>query len=204
MELFGNFLLEEKTGVYKFVVCRVIVYKASPSGILRVVGDHLRDRGSKDVQAISFMGLRLERFPQGIEKFFPNLKILTINGCGLQSISKIDIFHLKHLSQLTLNGNFITSLPGDLFDGTSSVEIVSFYGNRIEFIGAEIFDSLRDLKYVNLKVNTNIDVCFKPTGISLEELKKVIKENCQSKRFNIIDHYFQQMELFGSPQWYKV
>lgn len=202
MELFGQFKVEEKSNIYKYTVGRIIDWKTD-EGVLRTVGEHVEEKENKDVEAVSLSGLRIGCFPLLIGKFFQNLTVLTMNGCGLQRISKDDLDGLKNLQQLTLNGNEISSLPNDLFEGTPKIEIISFYGNKIEFIGAKIFDCIPNCVYANFKMNVNLDDCFKlaGNGITLERLKLIIKEKCQRKRFYIIGKSFSEMIGIEKKTW---
>lgn len=198
MELFGKFVYDIKNGVYKFNVNRVITWRTE-YGILRIVGDHMEGKNNEDVRGIEFKNFKLEYFPKNIEQFFPNLKILTINRCLLTTISKHDLTGLKQLRQLNMNGNFIRSLPNNLFENVSEIETVSFNRNRIEFIGPNIFDGLRNLSCVNLKMNPSIDACFKKNGeLSLDQLKTIIEENCQPKVIEEFDEFFDcdDIQLF--------
>lgn len=197
MEIFGNFAFDERSSTYKFNVQRVITWQLDYS-IARVVGDHQDDKTNEDVEAIAFSNFNLQQFPQNIGKFFPNLKVLTVNSCNLTSISKYDLMGLKELRQLTLNGNLISHLPNNLFENTQLIEFVSLYGNRVEFIGRNIFDSLKHLKYVNLKMNFTIDACFKDLyGVTLDQLKKIINKNCQPE---ILDHITDLEEGFETTE----
>jgi hypothetical protein len=181
MEIFGNFSFDTRSCNYKFDVYRVTTWKLD-GNVVRVIGEHEEGRSNEDVEAVKFSDFKLSQFPRNIGKYFPNLKALTVNNCALINVSKFDLMGLKQLRQLTLNGNSISTLPNNLFENTPALEFVSFYGNRIEFIGRNIFDSLLHLRYVNLKVNLAIDVCFKNVcGISLKELKTIIDEHCQPK-----------------------
>jgi Leucine-rich repeat (LRR) protein len=158
---------------------------------LQVIGDHIGSRKNEDVEGISFNNLKIYQIPRNIHRFFSNLKTLTISSCGLKNISKQDFFGLKLLKHLTLNGNLIASLPNNLFENTPVIEAISMYGNKIELIGPNVFDSLKNLKYVNLKMNVNIDVCCKDyNGTSIEQLKTIINENCQPKVLVEISDFF--------------
>lgn len=174
MELFGSFNFEEKNQIYKFIVLKVDNLKAG-DGILGVVGDHIRDKTNKDVDAVSICNISLNHFPRLIGQFFPNLKILTVNSCGIKRITRFNFTGLANLEQLMMNGNKITTLPDGLFEDTPALEAVSFYGNKVKFIHSNIFNSLSYLKYANFKMNINIDACYKTTGngISQEFLSKI-------------------------------
>lgn len=194
MELFGEFKYEERSEVYKCNVTKVINWKVG-NGVLRTVGEHIEDRTNENLEAISFRELKIERFPRQLELFFPNLKALTINSCGLQSIQRSDLKGLSQLKQLTLNGNEISSLPDDLFDDTPGIETISFYGNTIRFIGMNTLKALRNLQYANFKMNSNIDDCYKTIGegITLHELHKIISKNCQPKFDGIIENFLHDL-----------
>lgn len=198
MELFGKFVIDNKNCVYKFNVNRVINWRVE-YGILRIVGDHVEGKSNEDVDAISFSNFKIYQIPKNISQFFPNLKTLTMNSCSVKSISKHDLMGLKHLQQLNLTGNLLTNLPNNLFETTPNLESVSFYSNRIELIGPNIFDSMKHLKYVNLKMNTNIDECCKFNSVTtLDDLKKIIREECQPRLNDEIDDLFdfEDMKLF--------
>lgn len=180
MELFGEFFIDPKSEIYKFIVLRVVLWK-SYEGILRTVGAHVNGKSNENVEAIILSNLALDRFPRLLGCFFPNLKTVTGNNCGLRSIGKADLKGLTKLKQLSLNGNRIISLPNDLFEPTPNIEIVSFYGNRIRFIGDKIFNQLKFLEYANFKMNLTIDVCLKDgyNGVPFQHLEKIIGSNCQ-------------------------
>lgn len=196
MELIGEFV-ELNNKPYKFNVKQVVNWK-SYDGIVRTSGDHVQGKTNKDVETITFANLALGRFPKLLNCFFPNLKVVSVNSCGLKSITKDDLKGLTKLTQLILTGNRITSLPDDLFNFTPNVEVVSFYGNRIRFIGDKIFDQLKHLQYANFKLNSNIDACFKEgeNGVSLHHLKKLIILNCKPVKQDIIERYFESLKAF--------
>lgn len=202
MELFGNFKFEEKIKVYKFIVTRIVNWKGE-NEVVRVIGDHFEDFTNEDIEAVSFTDMKIDRFPRSLNHFFPNLKVLTMNSCGIKSISKLDLVGLKNLRQLTMNGNGIVSIPGNLFEGTPKVETLSFYGNKIKFIDSNIFHALRGLKYANFKMNANIDACFKieGNGITLKDLKTIVKDKCQPEPYDTIENYFRQLKTFGCTEW---
>lgn len=59
-----------------------------------------------------------------------------------------------------------------------------------------IFIPLKKLKYANLKMNVNIDVCYKTvgSGVTLEELKKIIETDCQPKFQGRIESFFVDLK----------
>lgn len=199
MEIFGRFISDKKNGIYKFNVNRVITWSTDYE-LLRIVGDHVKGKENENVEALSFNKFKINQIPKNIDRFFPNLKKLTINNCAMKNISKNDLSGLIHLKQLTLNGNLLTHLPNNLFENTTAIETVSLHSNRIEFIGPNTFESLKHLKCVNLRMNVNIDACFKPRGgVTFEEMQKIIQDNCQDHLKDLIDYFdFENMLVFSS------
>lgn len=194
MELFVTYKYEERSNVYKCNVTRVIKWKFG-KGVLRVAGDHFEGKTNDDVEEVLFRDLKLENFPRLLNYFFPNLNAVTITNCDLQSVVKSDLHGLKHLKQLSLNGNKISSLHNDLFEDTPNVEIISFYGNRLEFIGQHLLDSLDHLQSANFKMNDNIDAGLNTygSGVSLKCLKEIFKQKCQPTFTGKLENYFDDL-----------
>jgi Leucine-rich repeat (LRR) protein len=196
MKLLGKFNFDSKTCTYKFTVNHIVFRSKTDVEVLQVVGKHISGKSDFDVESIAFRNFNLLQIPRNIHRFFPNLKVLIMNSCGLRNVSRFDLMGLKKLQQLTLNGNLITALPNNLFENNPMIQKVSFYGNRIELIGAEIFDSLTNLNYVQLRMNVNIDIFYKAVGgMSFEQFKEIIDENCQPKPFEDISDYYDSDDM---------
>lgn len=197
MELFGEFIVDPESNIYKFTVVRVVNWK-SYDGILRTLGDHVKGKSNKHVEAIVFSNVALDGFPRLLGCFFPNLKVVTVISCGLRSITRNDLRGLTNVIRLTLNGNKISSLPSNLFESTPNIETLSLYGNRIRFIGDKIFHKLLSLRYANLKMNLTIDVCMREgyNGVSLQHLKTLINSNCQPIKQDINEWSFEKQSAF--------
>lgn len=196
MELYGNFELEPRSDLYKYNIMRVVKWEAH-NKVIKVAGKHLKNKNHENLDEISFTDMGITRFPLQMGNIFPNLTILTMNGCALQNLTKFDLKGMKNLKQLSFNGNQITSLSDGLFDETPNLEFISFYGNKVQFIGLNIFDKLPNLRYANFKMNTNIDACYKIVGkgVSLEYLKAIIRVDCQRSSFEDIENYFHELKI---------
>lgn len=158
MELFGDFNYDAETSLYNFDVTRVVDWKAADE-VLRVVGEHLDQKGNHRVESITIKNLKLKRFPRGLGRFFPNLGAVVIKGCGLANISKNDFKGLGNLQILELDYNEIRALPEDVFGETPAIEILSLGHNKIEFelIDHRLLESLHNLNAINLEENADID-----------------------------------------------
>lgn len=185
MELFLNkFEFDEKKQMVQSRVAGIIQWKVY-EGVVRVVPES-DDDDTKKLEALAMNKLRLPQFPRLLGNFLPNLVFLSLTRCGLRKIERKDLMGLRNLKQLMLAGNKITELPSDLFQSTRQLEAVSFYGNRISFIGVTTLVPLKKLCYFNLKLNHHIDMCFKVhgKGVTLEQLKSYIKDYCQHDSYS--------------------
>jgi hypothetical protein len=61
--------------------------------------------------------------PFGIEKFFSNIEVLSVNFCGLKIVTKEDLKPLKHLRGLYLQHNEIEILGNDLFAHNPEIQV---------------------------------------------------------------------------------
>lgn len=179
MELFGEFKFNEESTFYEFIVTRVINWKAGDE-VFRITGDHIEENINENVESLTVSFLMMSRFPRGIGRFFPNLRNLSIEGCGLKSINKNDLIGLENLQQLALDGNEITTLPEDLFQETPLLEKISLSDNKIKFelIDACVLDSLKYLKLVNFIGNVNIDKLY------------TTEEDDQSEVYETVEHFY--------------
>lgn len=144
----------------------------------------------KGVRALEFDDCKLFEIPRGVATTFLYLEIISIRNCFLKKITRDDLREMKHLKQVIIVSNEITSLPADLFDDHPNLEAVSFYQNKITAIESGLLDRLKNLKYADFRQNTNINACYAsadfshPIGdnfsriSSLENLIAIIKLHC--------------------------
>jgi Leucine-rich repeat (LRR) protein len=90
---------------------------------------------------------------------------------------------MGQLIELYIYGGDIEYLPGNLFEQTPNLEIVSFSSCKIKFIDSNILDCLHKLKHVSFSNNINIDAIYRTDyhgdspkyKATLEELKQELK-----------------------------
>lgn len=90
----------------------------------------------------------LSYIPSNISIFFPNLKTFSIAATSLRQISSTDLKQLPKLQTFISNGNLITSLPANLFEG--NLEMTEF-----GVIGRNNYDRSNSLHTIgeNLLIN---------------------------------------------------
>jgi len=153
------------------------------TNIRKFNGKHLNGKGNGEVAIIEFdEQKKVFYMPRALAETFPNIHSLSFIGCSIKKITKNDLNNMKSLRCLWLGENQLTSLPGNLFHLVPNVEVVAFGSNKIAKVGRNLLDSLKYLKAVEFAGNVILDCTFDPTGalkgtkVSLEELKKQIKE----------------------------
>lgn len=119
-----------------------------------------------DVEAFDITKGTVIKFPQNLEKFFPNLKAIMVNNNLITHICNHDLISHPKLEILSLSGNRIVSLDGDLFDGLSNLKVILFETNLIKHIG-------HDIKFPKLKVNLMTNVCISKSASSKKDIESL-------------------------------
>jgi hypothetical protein len=182
MELYCDFavftpIFNDNMPIYKCMVTDVKSL-ACYGRVIGIKGIHVEGKTNKDVHTLTMYDQQLEHFPRYLCSVFPNLRSVSIVGCGIKSISRLDFIGFEDVEKLMLNGNKIKTLAADVFEFAKNLEGVSFFANEIEFIDECTFEELKKLKYLNLKLNKSIDLCvneFTHVRMSMSQLKGFIK-----------------------------
>ncbi|CRK89898.1 CLUMA_CG003630, isoform A [Clunio marinus] len=128
--------------------------------VTSVQGLSVKNKTIKDVEAFLVYRQNVRIVPDGINKFFPNLKVLVIENSELDSFNQVN--KLKKLKYLNLQYNKIEALYNDSFYGLQKLEKIFMSGNKIRKIETETFSNLMNLKLLSLndnmlhKINENL------------------------------------------------
>lgn len=166
-------------------------------------GDHKKRENSSfltsstnnnnDVCGLFFTSCELLQVPSTlISAHFKYLKALSIKSSKISEISREDLKSLSNLEVLSLNGNFISYLPTDLFIDFKNLKSFSAANNRIKMIGLEIFDHLKLLNFVDLSGNENYNLCV-GNLTNVENFEKV-REVLKRKLFATTDEKFEELK----------
>jgi hypothetical protein len=168
-----------------------------------ILGKHVPGRTSSHVEAIKFADSTVTYFPRNLIKIFPNLKAVAIDNCGLKSIWPEDLKGLENLEILKIRRNNLRSLPSDLFTGSKKLRIVSFAGNKLEFVSSELIEPiLGQLQFFNLEGNIKIDKKFDSRyDQSLAALMDTIDKNCSLPEQEISQEFLKQSEWNIAKLW---
>jgi len=117
--------------------------------------------------------------PTGIDKFYPYLKALFVDNCGMKEIKQNDLKVFPDLKVLDLSSNVIEVVEKDLFKFNPKLVIINMDLNNLKHIDLHVFDHLKELKSLNFAGN----LCISLSMTGQDEIKEVINEiikNCQN------------------------
>lgn len=157
---------------------RILDMVENETVVTNVTGDHDlgRDNDNVGVLEIEFQ-IFLTKVPERIVVFFKNLLGLSITSCKLLSISNEDLKPFPKLQLLFLEQNKITNLDGNLLVNTPKLRQIAFGWNNLENVGAELFDSVKDLESAWFFENPCIDM-YATRPIDMQILKESLLTNC--------------------------
>jgi Leucine-rich repeat (LRR) protein len=149
----------------------------STSIVTDITGVHLEGKSNNDVQMFAILNQNCPVLPQGIEKFFPNIRTIFVQNSKLTKISSPDLQPFSNLHDLMLSDNLIENLPSNLFETNPSIQFVRIDNNKMAKVGANIFDPLINLSLVSFEGN----VCINQAAVGSEAitaLKETLSLNC--------------------------
>lgn len=142
----------------------------------------------ENIPAIEFIRSSIPLFPLNLRETFPSLTVLSIYGCGLESISRSDLNGLGELVELYLKDNKLVSLPNDLLIGMTKLKWIDLSNNKIEFLNSRVFAKIKNLlDGLDLLGNTKIDGRYlrSTPGSSIDSLFNLIDSQCLSNQPNL-------------------
>ena len=169
-----------------FYGCEIENHQIPEDRELKFIGKHLNGKTNYDVQDIKFKDCNITKVPQGLQRIFPNLKVLDINNSKLKKISKNDLIEYKYLKILVFNDNDLEYLPGDLFDYFEFLTHIEFDRNKLSVIEPNILDNLHKLTNVSFASNPNynnwysIHQIYEPNA-TIQEIKDDLRDKYFSR-----------------------
>lgn len=104
----------------------------------------------------------LTRIPQGLQEFFPNLVVLSFNGCFINSLQNDDLKQYPGLNSFYLQSTLVDRIPSNFFQFTPRLTTINLKDNIIRYVEKNAFDNLWKLNSLNFDQN----ICFKSNSSS--------------------------------------
>lgn len=102
--------------------------------------DHIDGYGSEDVELVYFRNSNLVHIPRVIFDEFPNLKVLSVEGCGIKVMDTEMLEECGKLQHLDLRNNTIRHIYGSSLKMCPMIETVDLTDNPVEIIESSIFE----------------------------------------------------------------
>lgn len=159
--------------------------------ITKIIGNQI---SNFEVESLVIQKSNMEKIPQNLAEFFPNLVKLNITKTNLKSIDKEDLKNFPKLEILTLNFTQIHKLPEKLFEFTPNVKEVNIENSLIEFVNFHTFDGLKNLK--TIKFNNSCAVLESKSRKIQNSIVEIISKCTE------VDKFFCFFEVKQNPQRY--
>ena len=145
-----------------------------------VKASHSEQKTNNDVLGFLSTNKTVHFFPQDLDIYFPNLKAIWIENCGLKEITQSDLKSFPHLVNCYMPKNSIKTIDEGLFDFNPKLEFVGFGDNDIVHIDPNVFDNLSKLRYFWFNNVPCINKSIDDSRADVLAVFKEVKANCVS------------------------
>ena len=148
---------------------------------------HYTNRTHDDVEGIQFlpfdfwpstcMSENMNFIPQGITKFFPNLKEITLNLCPVETLDGEQLRGYPKLEFLSIVRSNVSRVPENFIRYASGLRMLSLGSNQIAHVEEGFLRDLPRLEKVGFANNT----CIDQEALNSEEMVDLIdnlRKNC--------------------------
>jgi hypothetical protein len=154
MNLICNYGFRDHNSAYTCDVDAKTTFRYPYMRIDAITGRHHSGMETNEVVTIVVASLRnLKYFPQGLDKFFENLKNIKITHANLTFIFQSDLRPFSKLQFLNLNHNQLRIIEKELFRFNAELEWVWLSYNQISHIDPSAFAHLKLLHSLSLSLN---------------------------------------------------
>lgn len=154
--------------------------------LTNVTGTHLQNKTNDDVAAIHVGHCSdLSYIPKGMLNFFPNLRAIYFQGCGIATLNGTELYEYPKLILFALEMSPLDHVPGKFFAENPDMFFVSFNDNQIKTVGPDLLDNMNKLTDLFFDNNT----CINANASTIQEmtvLKETLIQNC-SLRIDILN-----------------
>jgi len=190
---YGTFSHSLREGTYFCTVKNPNINSRNETVVDEISGTHKSGYNDDNVVAFQIAGGTAFYSPQGIEKYFKNLKAIAYESCQLKEIHQQNLKPFPKLLDLYLENNQIEVLEEGLFDFNPNLVYIYIMSNKIGHIHSKIFDNLKKVTHIYLNSNTCINKDFTSPS-QIQELIKQISSQCQNTEFLNLESKLKNLE----------
>lgn len=139
------------------------------------VGEHKSMKNDEKVVGFYARSADVHYFPNGLEKIFPNLRLIAIAMSNLREVRQQNLIPFDQLQYLCLFDNEIETIERHLFAYNLMLEAIDLRENRIVRINVNVFDYLINLRILYLSDAFN-GSCVSEDAADRESVVKLINE----------------------------
>lgn len=187
---FSHSLLE---GTYYCRVNNANINSRNEAVVDGITGTHKSGYNNDNVVAFQIYTGSAVYPPQGIEKYFKNLKAIRYQHCKLKEIHQQDLKPFPKLMDLMLYGNQIEVLEEGLFDFNPDLVYINIRDNKIVHIHSKVFDNLKKVTHIYLNSNTCTNK-YATSPSQIQELIQQISSKCQNTEFLNLESKLKNLE----------
>ncbi|XP_070491717.1 uncharacterized protein [Chironomus tepperi] len=151
------------------------------AAITSVTGYHYNWKSNDDVVGFDSRHKTMNYFPQGLDKYFGNLKSIVIYYGRIKEIHQSDLKPFPNLVNFYLDNNDIEIVEAGLFDYNPNLQGVSFLENKVTKIDASVFDNLHQLQNIWLGKNLCINLDSTDSAAGAKNVIKQAKALCSDE-----------------------
>jgi len=159
-----------------------------------VSGAHKSGYNSYNVEGFSFTKGPIYYFPRGLNKFFTNLRGISIYNTGLKEVHQSELRDFPKLESLWLYTSNLEVIEENLFEFNPNLEFISLHTDKISHIDPNVFDKLTKLKYLYLVSNICIDMKAENNPTKLQNVITAAKAQCISSEYLNLEQKFRNLK----------
>ena len=158
-----------------------------------VTGKHIDGKTNDDVNVFEASMTNLQNFPQGIEKFFKNVKFIRLANNEIKQIGQLDLKPFPGLKSLQIQTNKIEIIEDELFKFNPDLETIWMSSNKIFHIGENAFKNLKNLTQLGLLYNRGINMAAR-NRTEIEKINEYLETECKESYVNNLDKLLMKLE----------
>jgi len=102
---------------------------------------------------LTFLNSSIAKIPHLLFDTFPDLQVLRMENCSLETFEKPQFEGASNLMSLYLGHNHLKDIPKNIFLGADNLATLYLQGNQLKQLGNHSFHALKEVKELSLEEN---------------------------------------------------